>query len=133
MPSSEERMKQWGKAMFSGLSDPKPLLAELDAENDELSARERLAAGKYNTWQSGVVEEWLRRKSEERQSAFEARLEAREEETLSIAKEANAIARLEAAAAARSSRYAMYAAIIATTIMLVDNKDQILALIFGHP
>jgi hypothetical protein len=113
MPSSDERMKQWGKFMFSGLSDPKPLLAELDSEDNELSVRERLAAGKYNTWQSGVVNEWLRRKSEERQSTFEARLEAREEETLAAAREANRIA-------SRAERWAMYAAIAAVIALIIS-------------
>ena len=124
MSSAEERAKQLGKAMFSGLSDPKPLLDELDSENDELAARERLVAGKYNTWQSGVVEEWLRRKSEER-------LEARDAETRAIAIEANKLAS-EANLVARSqARSAWYAAIIAIIAAAIAIKDQILALIFG--
>lgn len=68
---------------------------------------------------------WLRRKSDEHR-------DRREEETLSLAKEANrlafeanSIARLEAASAARSSRYAMYAAIIAAVAIVIDNKEDI--------
>lgn len=87
-----------------------------------------------------MVEDWLRSEQSVTDSEASDKRDAREEEILAIAKEANrfaseanAIARLEAATAARSSRYAMYAAIIAATIMLVDNKDQILALIFIHP
>lgn len=64
-------------------------------------------------------------------------LNAREIETLSIAKEANrlaseanAIARLEAAAAARSARYAMYAAFIAAIGAVIATKSEIYALIF---
>jgi hypothetical protein len=123
VPSEYDRIAQLGKAMFPSLTDPKSLLAELDAENDELAARNRLASGKYNTWQSGVVSEWLRRKSEERSAAFEARAEAREEETLAIAREANRIAR-------SASRWAMWAAIIAIIAIVIATKDQILALIF---
>ncbi len=87
-----------------------------------------------------MVEDWLRSEQSVTDSEASDKRDAREEKILAIAKEANrfaseanAIARLEAATAARSSRYAMYAAIIAATIMLVDNKDQILALIFIHP
>lgn len=116
----------WAEKMIAdSLNNPSPLLLELDTENDEISVRERLSAGKYNTWQSGVVNEWLRRKSDEHR-------DRREEETLSLAKEANrlafeanSIARLEAASAARSSRYAMYAAIIAVVAIVIDNKEDI--------
>lgn len=58
--------------------------------------------------------------------------DGREERTLKIAEEANSIARSEAAAALRSARYAMYAAIIATVSAVYSAKDFILALIFGH-
>ncbi|MEW5838265.1 MAG: hypothetical protein AB1717_05485 [Pseudomonadota bacterium] len=85
------------------------------------------------------IEHWLALQRINRESASDVVRNKREDETLAIAKEANrlaseanSIARLEAAAASRSARYAMYAAIIAATIMIVDNKDQILALIF-HP
>ena len=54
------------KMVATALNDPAPLLRELDAENDELVVRERLAGGRYDTWQSRVAEEWLRRKSDAR-------------------------------------------------------------------
>jgi len=64
--------------------------------------------------------------------------DAREEATLSIAKEANrlaseanSIARIEAAAASRSARYAMYAAAIAAIGAITANKDQISTFIFN--
>jgi hypothetical protein len=58
---------------------------------------------------------------------------ATEIETLAIAKEANVIARSASDAASRSARYAMYAAAIAATVMIVENKDMLIALIFGNP
>lgn len=127
--------KTWADKMVGdALNDPAPLLRELDAENDELAVRERLAGGRYNTWQSRVVEEWLRRKSD----VLQEEAAARAEETLSIARkanrlasEANSIARRQAADAARSSKYAMYAAIVATTAAVAANKDAILSLIFN--
>jgi len=80
---------------------------------------------------------WLAIKEKERLESDSASRSAREIETLAIAKEANLFAaeanefaRLQAAAAARSSRYAMYAAIIATTIMIIDNGDGIFSIIF---
>lgn len=83
---------------------------------------------------------WLRLKSKERAASADASRSTREEEVLSIAKEANrlaseanATARLAATAATRSSRYAMYAAIIAVTAMIIDNHDQIIEFIFNSP
>ena len=69
---------------------------------------------------------WLEIKETERAESETAARSAREIETLSIAKDANSIARIAASSARRSSRYAMYAAIIAAVIMLVDNKDIII-------
>lgn len=68
------------------------------------------------------IEHWLRLKAEERALASSAKRDAREEETLSIAREANRIA-------LAASRWAMYAAIIAITAIAIATKDQILALI----
>jgi hypothetical protein len=117
MPSTG---RNWAdKFVADALNDPDPLLRELDAESDELSVRSRLAAGKFNTWESGVVEEWLRRKSDDRQAAAEVRAEAREEETLSIAREANRIASEARAAAYEQARWAKWAAIIATVAAII--------------
>jgi hypothetical protein len=54
-----------------------------------------------------------------------AKRDAREMETLSIAKDANNIARSQAAAAWRAARYAMYAAAIAAIAALFASKDEI--------
>jgi hypothetical protein len=69
-----------------------------------------------------------------------ARRDAREEETLAIAKEANRlaseandIARSQTAAAWRAARYGMYAAAIAAAAALASYKDQVLALFTGAP
>lgn len=89
--------------------------------------------------------EWLRLQSENREFEASAKRDAREEETLAIAKrasdaaieanreasEANRIA-LESLAASRSNaRWAMYAAIIATVALICATKDQIFKLIFS--
>ena len=82
------------------------------------------------------AESWIAAERHRLEATDSAKRSAREIETLSIAKEANrlaseanSIARLEAAAAARSSRYAMYAAAIATTAAIVAAKDEIWSLI----
>ncbi|MBI5604276.1 MAG: hypothetical protein HY879_13085 [Deltaproteobacteria bacterium] len=66
------------------------------------------------------VEAWVRSKQVTTDAAHVSARDAREKETLAIAKEANrlaseanSIARIEAADAARSARWAKYAAIIA--------------------
>lgn len=63
----------------------------------------------------------------------EAKRNTREETILSIAKEANRIAAVAEASARASSRWAMYAAITAVIALAFAAKDQILALIVGHP
>jgi hypothetical protein len=106
--------KTWAHLMVEKkLNDPQPLLLKLDSEDDEFSVRRRLDEGKYSPWEAGVVEKWLRIKSEERASAIAARSEAREEEALSAAKEANRIA-------SRAERWAMYAAIIAIVGVIIS-------------
>lgn len=57
-----------------------------------------------------------------------AKRDAREMETLSIAKEANNIARSQATAAWRAARYAMYAAAISAAAALFTIKDEIFKL-----
>lgn len=83
------------------------------------------------------AEEWLRKYEASRTAASSAKRDAREEETLSIARralsiaeDANSIAQSQSAAARRAARYAMYAAAIATAAAIVQAKDAILALIF---
>lgn len=91
------------------------------------------------------AQEWLRLKQEERDLASSAKRDAREEETLSIAKRALAIAeeanriatedlaaaKSSAASAREQARWAMWAAIIATIVAIIAAKDQILAFIFN--
>lgn len=72
---------------------------------------------------------WLQLKEDKRTELETADRSDREIETLSIAKEANSIARTAANAARRSSRYAMYAAITAVVMMIADNMDKIIELL----
>ena len=73
------------------------------------------------------IEHWLRLKESERNLTSSAKRDAREEATLSIAKEANDIAR-------SASRWAMWAAIsaIIAIAIAIATKDQMLALIIGR-
>ena len=84
------------------------------------------------------VDDWLRLKAIEREYASSAKRDAREEETLAIAKDALCEAKSarkaaeSAASAARAqARWAMWAAIIATIAIVTAMKDQILVLIFA--
>lgn len=85
-----------------------------------------------------LVLEWLRRKEESRALEASAKGDAREEETLSIAKDAlaiakdaNRIASEDLSAARLNARWAMWAAIIATVAAAIAAKDQIYALIIS--
>ena len=92
----------------------------------------------------GEAVEVVRRFDAAQAAASSAKRDAREEETLSIARKALSIAETQAAAAAASAdaareqasaaksqaRWAMWAAIIAVIAAAIATKDQILALIF---
>ena len=85
----------------------------------------------------GEVDDWIRLEQAKSKTDFSAKQDVREAETLAIAKEANrlafeanSIARIEAAAASRSARWALYAAIIAAIMAIITAKDEILMLIF---
>lgn len=67
-----------------------------------------------------------------RTSEAAASRDAREELTLSIAKESNSIASDALASARTSARWAMWAAIITVIAAAIAVKDQMLLLIFGH-
>jgi hypothetical protein len=100
-----------------------PFLVQLDNDNDEAGVRARLASHHgYQESYKPLVIEWLRERDEARASAASAIRDAREIETLSIAKEANDIAR-------SASRWAMWASIIAVIAIVSEIKDQISALI----
>ena len=63
-------------------------MQQLEAYDNELEVRERIASGLYNAQHQAIAEEWLRRKEESRLAATSAKRDAREEETLSIARKA---------------------------------------------
>jgi hypothetical protein len=67
--------------------DAKEFFAKLDAST-ELEVRTRLAAGNYNKQHAALAQEWLARKTEARESEAATRAEAREDESLSISREA---------------------------------------------
>lgn len=73
------------------MTQPKDFLARLDAHNSESDVRERLARGAYNSQKASLANEWLRRREEARALEAAARAEAREDEAVSIAREANRI------------------------------------------
>ena len=100
-----------------------PFLVSLDNDNDEAGVRARLASHHgYQESYKPLVIEWLRERDEARAADSSAKRDAREIETLSIAKEANDIART-------ASRWAMWASIIAVIAIVSEIKDQISALI----
>lgn len=109
--------------------DAQSFFAELDAEDNELVVRERLAAGRYNTRRSALAQEWLRRRERARDEASASRGEAREEDAISIARDANIIALAAAVSAsdandiARSAKkYALIAAIAAIVAAIAAIK-----------
>lgn len=103
-------------------------LASLKAKGPEVVLHE-IAKGLHGDPGSRTREEteaWLRSKEVAALSESSSKRDAREEETLAIAKEANrlaseanSIARIEAAAASRSARWAKYAAIIAAIAAII--------------
>ena len=72
-------------------------------------------------------------KEAKRRAELDAETIAIVKEANRLAAEANSIARAESAAAARSARYSMYAALIAIVSAVFSAKEQISALIFGAP
>ena len=84
----------------------------------------------------GLVIDWANAEESRLAAESEARREAREEdirssakEALSIAKDANRIASSALAASRSTSRWAMYAAIVATIALAISIREDILALI----
>ena len=111
---------------------------QLNAQNDENAVRIAIASGHYNPYDSAVAQEWLRRREEERSASSAAKRDTREEETLSIAKEANSIAaraleiaNSQSVAAFEQARWAKWAAIVATIAALIATKDQIISLVIS--
>ena len=120
-----------------------------------------IAEGKHGVKGSllrNEVDAWLVAKQSLAAAEASGKRDAREEETLSLAKEANrlakeanrfaseanrfaseanrlaseanSIARSQAAAAWRAARYSMYAAVVATIVALVASKDEIFKILF---
>lgn len=81
-----------------------PFLESLDRDNDEAGVRARLASPHgYQDSYKPLVKEWLREQGAKRDAASSAKRDAREEETLAIAKEANDIARSASFAASAAA------------------------------
>lgn len=129
------------------MSDHEDFIATLEALG-EAEVRQRLARGNiYGVKHAAIVQEWLRSIVVARAETVAATRDAREDETLSIAKDALAIAnqanriasedlavaRSSADAARANARWAMYAAIIAAIVAAVAAKEEILALFLGPP
>ncbi len=128
------------------MRDPLQLFPKLE-EMGEAEVRVQLARGTFGTDSRPLIQEWLDGKDKAQTAVSAAKRDAREEETLSIAKDALAIAkdanriasedlaaaRLSASSAYEQARWARWAAIIAAIAALLATKDQILALIFGNP
>jgi len=138
LSSFEDSRKLLAEALAKGSETPQSFLAKLDAEDNELGVREALASGRYNSRRAALAEEWLRRRDDARQGEAVARAEAREDESLSIARsalsiatEANRIASEARNSTAAQARWAMWAAIIATAAAVIATKEQIVALVIS--
>jgi hypothetical protein len=106
----------------------------------EAEVGKRLARNVYGVKHAAIAQEWLRSKEAARAASFAAKRDAREEETLSIARhalsiaeDANTIATRDLSAAVEQARWAKWAAILAAIAAIIATKDQILVLIFGNP
>ena len=86
---------------------------QLDSQNDEAAVRIAIASNHYTPDTVGVAQEWLRRKEEARSSAAFARSEARDEESLSISRNALEISR-------SASRRALIAITLSTTMAIYE-------------
>lgn len=110
-----------------------PFRQQLEKHNNPEEVRQRLAAGNYNQQHARIAQEYLDSLHRQKDATAVANRDAREEETLRIAKEALssakdanriasedlAAARDSAASARAQARWAMWAAIIATIAAIV--------------
>lgn len=136
MSDFEARRKAFAEALANGPESPQAFFAKLDVDDNELAVRETLAAGRYNSRRAALAQEWLRRREDARQVEATTRAQAREDESLSIARsalsaaiEANRIASEARNSAAAQARWAMWAAIIAAVAAVIAVKDQVVVLI----
>jgi hypothetical protein len=108
------------------------LFKKCEKDGEEL-VRKRFAEDVYCTHdEKPIIQEWLRRKDEERALASSSKRDAREQETLSIAKEANRIAfsaLAEARFANRSRWKDRISTIIAIIIAAIAAREDIIWLI----
>lgn len=90
-----------------------PSLESLEQENNENAVRMRLAHNQYSPPDIPIVEEWLRRKEVMRDELAFSKRDARDEETLSVAKDANSIALAASYSATAAAAAASEANVIA--------------------
>lgn len=111
---------------------PEEMFSKCERDGED-AVRKGLAAKSYCEHdEAPIAEEWLRRKDEERALASSSKRDAREEETLSIAKEANCIASnaFEEAKLANRSRWKdRTITIIAIIIAAIAAREDIIWLI----
>ena len=94
------------------ITDVDKFYAELESTG-EMTVRDKLAQGAYAPKKHLLIQEWLRRKSDERLEAAALRSEAREEETLSISRNALRISEEANLISDKARRYAKWSNIIA--------------------
>ncbi|SRR6266498_1053552 len=100
------------------LEDLNAFYAKLERAGESV-ARDALAQGAYGKEKRPVVEEWLRRKSAEREEAAKARAEGREEKHVDLAQEANDIAKASAKTARAAFRISVLSVFVALVAALV--------------
>lgn len=108
---------------------PHRFLAQLDECADEVGVRNTLAAGRYSAQHASVAQEWLRQKEDMRRSEADARSDTREETILSVAREANDIARSASFAATAAAVSASEANAIARSNSRTAKRAEIIAAI----
>lgn len=95
-----------------------PFMQQLEAHDNELEVRDRIAHGQYNAQHLAIAQEWLRREEEARSAASSAKRDAREEETLSIARRALSISNRANITAIIAIAFSVITAIIIAVIQL---------------
>lgn len=93
---------------------------QLEKHGNEADVRDRMARGLYTGQHLGVAQEWLRQREEARSIASSAARDAREAETLAIAKEALEV-----------SRQALLASEVATARQRLANIIAAIAIAFS--
>ena len=105
----------------------------------EAEVLRRFKCGEFNSFtRKEPARAWLELKESVRLTEASAKRDAREEETLSIAKralsiaeEANLIATRDLSAAREQARWAKWAAIIAAIAAMIATKEEIVALVIS--